>query len=300
MDGNGQSQADPAALAVARTVQEALRPNVVILFGSRAVGDHGPDSDVDLLVINGHGEPVAAKANAYAAAQEYMRDNPPWMELGIISMTGEEFARCRLARQHLASQAEHYGVNLSGNHLNYPSSHNDGYPDHWAETRNRIRDAQEWHHQMVEMYEANHWNKKLQVLSAQQALENALMGWLSVEQDNGRYGQDLEAAWRKLEDLQSWSDSESREARDSVTQLLEATRYTAFDQHGSESQQNWLTPYGAIYPYAGHTCTISREEQFHLTELSKQAVADIIELLHARSGTTDEDAWPEGAKPWEL
>ena len=300
MDSNGQSQADPAALAVARTVQEAVRPNVVILFGSRAVGDYRPDSDVDLLVINKEGEPVAAKANAYAAAQEYMRENPPWMELGIISMSCEEFARCRLARQHLASQAENYGVNMSGERLNCPSSYNDDYPDHWAETRNRVRDAEEWHHQMVEMYEANHWNKKLQVLSAQQAVENALKGWLSVEQDDSRYGHDLEAAWKKLEDLESWSDSESREARESVTELLEATRYTAVDRHGNESQQNWLTLYAATYRYGGYTCTMSREEQFCLTELSKKAVTDIIELLHARSGTTDKDAWPEGAKPWEL
>ena len=295
-----ERQPDPTALALARRVQEALHPDVVILFGSRAVGDYRPDSDIDLLVINKKEEPAAAKARANQAAQAYMKDNPPWMELGIVTISSQEFGRCRLAKQHIASQAEQYGVNMSGERLNYPSSYSDNYPDHWPETRNRVRDAEEWQQQMLQMYEENHWNKKLQVLSTQQAVENALKGWLSVDQDGGRYGHDLEAAWAKIQELEDWQDDESREARDSVTELLEATRYTAVDRNGNESQQNWLTLYAATYRYGGYTCTISKEDQFHLTQLAEKAVSDSIKLMHARSGTTDDDAWPEGVKPWEL
>ena len=293
------AKSDPAALALAQKVQEALRPDVIILFGSRAVGDYRPDSDLDLLVISKQENPTAARAKAQTAAQAYMKENPPWIELGIVSMTQEDFGRCRLAKAHLAAQAEHYGVNMSGERLNYPSDCRDDYPNHWPETQKRIRDSEEWQHQMVEMYEENHWNKKLQVLSVQQATENALKGWLSVEQDNGRYGHDLEAAWAKLQELENWEDRESVEARQSVNELLEATRYTARDENGSEYRENWRTLYAATYRYGGYTCTMSREDQFYLTTLANRAVTDITNLLHARSGTTDDDSWPEGIKPWE-
>ena len=40
---------DPEALANAREIQGRLQPVEVILLGSRAAGDHRPDSDVDLM-----------------------------------------------------------------------------------------------------------------------------------------------------------------------------------------------------------------------------------------------------------
>lgn len=37
---------------VVNRIVEAIHPEQIILFGSRARGDHRPDSDVDLLVIH--------------------------------------------------------------------------------------------------------------------------------------------------------------------------------------------------------------------------------------------------------
>ena len=42
---------DPAALAIAAAMQKLLAPAQVILRGSRAVGQHRPDSDVDLMAV---------------------------------------------------------------------------------------------------------------------------------------------------------------------------------------------------------------------------------------------------------
>ncbi len=42
---------DQTALEVARAVQSEMAPDTVILFGSRARGDHRPNSDVDLLIV---------------------------------------------------------------------------------------------------------------------------------------------------------------------------------------------------------------------------------------------------------
>lgn len=42
---------DPAVARVVRRVVEEVRPLRVVLFGGRAAGTAGPDSDVDLLVV---------------------------------------------------------------------------------------------------------------------------------------------------------------------------------------------------------------------------------------------------------
>ncbi len=43
---------DPAVLAeIVRRVVEIARPDRIILFGSAARGEMGPDSDIDLLVV---------------------------------------------------------------------------------------------------------------------------------------------------------------------------------------------------------------------------------------------------------
>src|SRR5438270_7954869 len=45
---------DPAVLAdVVRRVAAAAKPEKIVLFGSAARGEMGPDSDLDLLVIKG-------------------------------------------------------------------------------------------------------------------------------------------------------------------------------------------------------------------------------------------------------
>jgi uncharacterized protein len=53
-----QEQKPPASFedAVAR-IAKALQPSQIILFGSRARGDHRVDSDYDILVITETGEP---------------------------------------------------------------------------------------------------------------------------------------------------------------------------------------------------------------------------------------------------
>ena len=41
----------PEGLAIAREIQKKVRPSETILLGSRAVGEHRPDSDVDLIAV---------------------------------------------------------------------------------------------------------------------------------------------------------------------------------------------------------------------------------------------------------
>ena len=50
----GHGVPDPLALALVTKLQERLPDAQVVLFGSRAIGDWSPGSDVDLAVIGGH------------------------------------------------------------------------------------------------------------------------------------------------------------------------------------------------------------------------------------------------------
>jgi uncharacterized protein len=53
-----QEQKPPASFEEAVTrIAKALKPSQIILFGSRARGDHRVDSDYDILVITEIGEP---------------------------------------------------------------------------------------------------------------------------------------------------------------------------------------------------------------------------------------------------
>ena len=64
------NRADPKAVAVARAVYDAVRPDSVILFGSRARGDYRPDSDIDLLVISDDHASRAKRMKAQKTANE--------------------------------------------------------------------------------------------------------------------------------------------------------------------------------------------------------------------------------------
>lgn len=49
--GGVVAHADPVLAEAVQRLVDALRPEQIYLFGSRARGDHQPDSDYDLMVI---------------------------------------------------------------------------------------------------------------------------------------------------------------------------------------------------------------------------------------------------------
>ena len=102
---NGSGEPDPHALGIAAAVQEAVAPDTVILFGSRAVGAYREDSDLDILVVT----ESEHHASAGAVAESYMGQNPPELELGIISMNRQIFERCRSFREWMGRR-KHPGL----------------------------------------------------------------------------------------------------------------------------------------------------------------------------------------------
>ncbi|WP_295437834.1 nucleotidyltransferase domain-containing protein [uncultured Thiodictyon sp.] len=89
-------------------------PEAIILFGSRARGDAGPDSDVDLLIIER--EPFGrGRSRIREAARLYhaLRYVPASKDLLVYSR--DEFQRWKEALNHVVANAVREGRLLYGN-----------------------------------------------------------------------------------------------------------------------------------------------------------------------------------------
>ena len=98
---------------MAQAAQEAAPDATVILFGSRARGDHRKGSDVDLLVVVDTDDTARLRAiegRAGKAAYRKLLEFSVKLGFDVIGMTREKFGYCRRARNHVAGQALRDGV----------------------------------------------------------------------------------------------------------------------------------------------------------------------------------------------
>ena len=120
-----QSPAATAAViqAVATAVGEALSARCVILFGSRARGDHHEWSDVDLAVIfSGADLDPKQRRDAVDAAIESARStaNGQFPRIDVIVWTEEEYRLKKRSINHVAGRAWREGRILYGTHEDRP------------------------------------------------------------------------------------------------------------------------------------------------------------------------------------
>ena len=287
---------DQFALNVARAVQEAVAPATVVLFGSRARNTHRENSDVDLLIIADDENPAGAEIRARNTAHAYLKANPPRLAVDIFSTTREEFERCRRANQHIAGQAARYGVAMNGEDLDYPSGYQDSYPAHWPETRQRLENVEEFLHQFNQMVDENHWNQRLLGFSAQQAVENALKGWLSAYNDTRTFSHELVDLWTDIQNLEDWSGPDMENLGDAMTGLFSCILYEDPDRPGEAA--DWLTNYAVTYRYGRTFHRMTQQQRLELRAAMNDALAAITDRIHAISGTTAADLWTEGQRPW--
>lgn len=277
--------ADPHALATARAAQTQLPGATVILFGSRATGRHRPSSDIDLLVVTSEYDLIGAELRARKAALSYVRSNPPRVPVDVIGITRTQFERCSRANQHIAGQAARYGVNVSEEQLEPASSNSDGYPDHWPETRRRIERAQAWNQSLADVIENQH--QELIGFTAQQAVENALKGWLSAYNDTRTFGHDLTELWDDIKEIEDWSNPDLSRAVQTGNDLFNFTRYR--NPNDPDEYKDWLTDYAARYRYAGTLHIMTGSERRELQRLVNEFVIDVVARIHGLSGTNHHD-----------
>jgi len=99
---------DPKAYAVACAVEEAIKPNRVILFGSRARGEIDAYSDIDLLIIYGLIPLDVLFLHTFTnrkVRQIYGRR----LHIDIVQMGEEEFYYHRCERNHIAGRTARVG-----------------------------------------------------------------------------------------------------------------------------------------------------------------------------------------------
>ena len=120
---------DPEALGLARLVQEAVSPDTVILFGSRARGDHRPDSDTDLMLIC-LGDTAASRKKAITALSKGALQDGHNPKAEIIAMSRDRFDYFSRAKNHVTAQALKEGVIMSSERLGYGNQYDDHYPHH--------------------------------------------------------------------------------------------------------------------------------------------------------------------------
>ena len=240
---------DLRACAVARAVGDAAHAHTVILFGSRARGDFTPDSDIDLLIITGtrnvsHEEYQRNSAAAHHKAREVYGHS---IGVDLVHLAEEDFHHCRRARNHVAGQAVRDGFDVNGEKVTYDNSD----PTNWPDIRQRIINAERELRALEILVEGNADQETIG-FHAQQAIENALKGWISALDDDYRNTHDL-------------------------TDLAAIVRRHPEENDTSAGERlAWLTDYAVIYRYQG--AQVQMDDRFELFF----AVTETVEAIIAR------------------
>ena len=274
---------DALGLAAAQAAQNAVAPHTVILFGSRARGDHRPDSDVDLLVIcDGNNLHVGGRARR--AVKSHFKTHPPQLGLDIVTIGREKFHYARRAKNHVAGQALRDGVIMSGESFGYNHSYDDGYPESWPDVKERMLAA--YRHLRTFDREISHpeGEQENYGFHAQQAIENALKAWLSAA--------NLE--YRRIHDIQEIAEKIFNDPVESemlaAAQLQLLLDYTNFDSRDYPGEiENWLTRYAAYYRYSGTAFRMDGLEKSRFRQEIIIAAETFINRAHELSGTSNAD-----------
>ena len=210
---------DPEALIIARDMQERLQPAEIILLGSRAVGEHRHDSDVDLMAVALDEPGVKEADDILRHLLEGKHDVPV---VNVVTITREEFRGKAPMGQSWAGQAARHGVTPEGRSL--------GYRPERDPTAEEIRDAAVWWLALADIHLErfarlavcrSYTDSFILGFEAQLALERAFKGLLTAGNDDIRFRRDAAMMWRHVEGARPIAD------RDGVRAMEELLRATA-------------------------------------------------------------------------
>ena len=250
--------ADPRACAVARAVEEAVHPDRVILFGSRARGDFRPDSDIDLLIVTGPG-PLDRRAYQRTSAAAHHKVEQVYgepMGVDLVHLSEDAFHDGRRARNHVAGQAVRDGFDANGDKVNYDNP----TPTNWPDIRQRIANAERELRVLNILVEGNADQEAIG-FHAQQAIENALKGWISA----------LDTDYRNIHDL---------------AELIAIIRRHPQERDTPAGEQlTWLTSYAVEYRYEG--AQVQMDDRFALLAGTTETVLAIIDRIRTLAETDE-------------
>ena len=231
--------ADPRAVAVARAVYEAVRPESVILFGSRARGDYREDSDVDLMLIcdgcMSNEDYMKAQRAAGQAVRNVYRTHHG---VDLLPMDKSEYLRCRGGINHVAAQAARDGVDMNGDKEEYEPDRGQNFD--WEDVRQRVINMDRNLKDTGAMIAAGVSQEAIG-FHAQQALENILKGWISAIGERYENTHDLEELMGIIRSVpEEWDTPAGEELK-------------------------WLTRYAVRYRYTGAVIEMDDPVELHRT-----------------------------------
>ena len=249
---------DPRACAVARAVEEAIHPDRVILFGSRARGDFNADSDIDLLIVISSDQlgRRESERNRAVARRKIEEVYDRWIGVDLVHMSADAFHYGRRARNHVAGQVVRDGYDANGDKVNYDNPEPSNLPD----IRQRIANAERELSDLEKLIEVSGSQEAIG-FHAQQAIENALKGWISA----------LDADYGNTHDLGELMAIVRRHPQENDTPAGE--------------QLMWLTEYAVKYRYEG--AVVEMDDRFALLKGVTETVQAIIARIRRLTGTNE-------------
>ena len=268
---------DPVGLAIAREIQEKVRPAEIILGGSRAVGEHRPDSDVDLTAIAPDGDSAERTKEILRELLEGKRDVPV---VNAHAVTREEFRRWAIQAQSFAGQAARYGVTPDGRSLDYRPER-DPTPEEIRELVIYWLKFALTHVTILGFVLEDDELCHVECLGrpVQWGLERGFKGLLAAGNDPLKFRRDAAFLWRHVESVRPIRD---REGARSMENLLAAT--TGPDGLGCS-----LTAFSEAYRKGTEYPGMSNGELEAVKRWAGPAIGALITEALARSGTTRED-----------
>ena len=268
---------DPEGLAIAREIQKKVHPTEIILGGSRAVGDHRPDSDVDLMAICHDEDTVSEADETLRQLLEGKRHVPV---VNVHTITRAEFSRLALHAQSFPGQAARYGVTPEGNSLDYRPER-EPTPDEirkltlfWLRLADRHLSSLKFFLEEMEMCLEGYLGR-----NAQLGLDRAFKELLAADNDPIRFRRDAAFLWRHVDSVQPMAD---REGAWAMENLLAAT--TQPDGSGCS-----LTAFSEAYRRGTEYPGMSEEELEAVKRWIRPAIDALIMEALARAGVAREN-----------
>jgi uncharacterized protein len=100
---------DPVVKHVVKIIAEAIHPQKIILFGSRAKGTARPDSDLDLVIIY-----AGEKSKRQIKLDIHRLLEPASLPMDLFVLSPEELLRQRHVANTLAREIAEKGVTVYG------------------------------------------------------------------------------------------------------------------------------------------------------------------------------------------
>ena len=246
---------DPEGLAIAGEIRRKVRPAEIIPGGSRAAGDHRPDSDVDLTAIPPDEDAAERTKEILRELLEGKHDVPV---VNAHTVTRDEFLPLA---QSFPGQAARYGVTPEGRSLDYRPEREPTTKEIRELTLFRLRLADN-HLEFLEIMleRGNPCHAECLGISAQWGLERAFKGLLAAGNDPVRFRRDAAFLWRHVESVRPIVDREGAGAVEnllaaaarpdgpgcSLTAFSEAHRrgapYPDMSEGGLEAVRRWIRP----------------------------------------------------------